>query len=229
MPGSKTRHCNQQRKGRGQRCECPRHAMTSRTSKWAPGIPRERTSRRHTQRRAGATDADSSAAKHPAPTLHGSWKPWARASCGRRALPHRRSGSSSRIRAKEAPRGAAVCTCAPGLRLRIQHVQYKSCRQGCGMARQERGQCNAREQGEPLLAVGSAFCLLSLRFFGHLLPHSRRPAGPLLCRRLDYALTEMKRKHDMPVKGWRPVAAIHNAKSERSREEHKEYMEQVAP
>ena len=33
----------------------------------------------------------------------------------------------------------------------------------------------------------------------------------------------------MPVKGWRPVAAIHNAKSERSREEHKEYMEKVAP
>ena len=49
----------------------------------------------------------------------------------------------------------------------------------------------------------------------------------LLYRRLDYALTEIKRKYDMPVKGWRPILAIHNAKSERFREKHKEHMEQV--
>jgi hypothetical protein len=49
------------------------------------------------------------------------------------------------------------------------------------------------------------------------------------CRRLDCALTEMKRKHDMPVKGWRPVLAIHNAKALRFREEHKVHMEQVSP
>jgi hypothetical protein len=45
--------------------------------------------------------------------------------------------------------------------------------------------------------------------------------------RLDVALTEMKKKYEMPVKGWREVAAVHNAKNERARENHKDKMEEV--
>jgi hypothetical protein len=45
--------------------------------------------------------------------------------------------------------------------------------------------------------------------------------------RLEATLTEMKRKHEMPVKGWRPVAAVHNAKNEMFRQSYKERMEQV--
>ena len=41
------------------------------------------------------------------------------------------------------------------------------------------------------------------------------------------ALTEMKKQYDMPVKGWRAVAAVKNAKTERFRDDYKDRMEQV--
>ncbi len=48
-------------------------------------------------------------------------------------------------------------------------------------------------------------------------------------RRLDATLSEMKKKHEMPVKGWRAVAAVHNAKNEVFRHSYKERMEEVEP
>ena len=48
-------------------------------------------------------------------------------------------------------------------------------------------------------------------------------------RRLDATLSEMKKKHEMPVKGWRAVAAVHNAKNEVFRQSYKERMEEVEP
>ena len=45
--------------------------------------------------------------------------------------------------------------------------------------------------------------------------------------RLDVALMEIKKRYDMPVKGWRSVAALQNAKSEMFRDDYKDRMEQV--
>jgi len=38
---------------------------------------------------------------------------------------------------------------------------------------------------------------------------------------------EIKKKYDMPVKGWRSVAALQNAKSEMFRDDYKDRMEEV--
>ena len=48
-------------------------------------------------------------------------------------------------------------------------------------------------------------------------------------RRLEATLSEMKKKHEMPVKGWRAVAAVHNAKNEVFRQSYKARMEEVEP
>jgi hypothetical protein len=62
---------------------------------------------------------------------------------------------------------------------------------------------------------------------GYAAPTKRRDATDRTRRRLEATLTEMKKQHEMPVKGWRPVAAVHNAKNEMFRQSYKERMEQV--
>jgi hypothetical protein len=44
---------------------------------------------------------------------------------------------------------------------------------------------------------------------------------------LDAALTDQKKKHDMPVQGWRSVSAVHKAKHEQWSWNYKEQMEKV--